>query len=122
MTGGQKIESLFWQTDFLHTMSNDLYYAAEKERASKPSLEEEVAELKVLVTKQTEQICSLLEEMVAPIRIERRRNLREAVRDLYFTGYCSETKKRMDESRKKWTLELKALDDLIAASKHSYFS
>ena len=56
---------------FFTQMSNDLYYTAEKERASKPSLEEEVAELKVLVAKQTEQICSLLEELAAPVRKER---------------------------------------------------
>ena len=103
-------------------MSNDLYYAAEKEQASKPSLEEEVAELKVLVAKQTAQICSLLEEMVAPIRIERRRHLREAVSRLPSACSSTEQEKRREESRKKWTLELKALDDLIAASKHSYFS
>ena len=111
MIGGQKIESLFWQTDFSHTMSNDLYYAAEKERASKPSLEEEVAELKVLVTKQTAQtaqICSLLEEMVAPIRSERRRQLLVAI-----------DRKEMETGKTPANLrrELQALDALMAASK-----
>jgi hypothetical protein len=92
-------------------MSNDLYYTAEKERVSKPSLEEEVADLKVLVAKQTAQtaqICSLLEEMVAPIRVERRRQLQAAI-----------DRKEMETGKTPVSLrrELQAIDGLIAASK-----
>jgi uncharacterized membrane protein YgaE (UPF0421/DUF939 family) len=55
-------------------MSNSLYYPSEEKqekREAKPTLAEEVAELKGIVAKQTEQICSLLEELAAPVRKER---------------------------------------------------
>lgn len=107
-------------------MSNNLYYPSEEKREAKPTLAEEVAELKGIVAKQTEQICSLLEELVAPIRFERRRKLRESIayRLSPYPGEKLEevverTKKR-EELRKKWKQELQAIDALIAESKHSY--
>jgi len=107
-------------------MSNSLYYSSEEKqekRETTPSLAEEVAELKGIVAKQTEQICSLLTELVAPIRFERRRNLRKAITDMTIdTGYGAVHVKRKEELREKWKRELKALDDLIEAAKHSYSS
>ena len=111
-------------------MSNSLYYSSEEKqekqekqekRETTPSLAEEVAELKGIVAKQTEQICSLLTELVAPIRFERRRTLRKATTEMIIdTGYSAEYVKRKEALRKKWRLELQALDALIAESKHSY--
>ena len=107
-------------------MSNSLYYSSEEKRETTPSLAEEVAELKGIVAKQTEQICSLLTELVAPIRFERRRNLRESIAHRVFPHpgekpeEVSERTKRREELRKKWKQELQALDALIAAAKHPY--